>query len=33
MVVEARLAVSHYHNEAQPSDYGINTSTALGIPA
>jgi hypothetical protein len=32
MVVEARLAVSHYHNEAQPSDYGINTSTALGIP-
>jgi hypothetical protein len=32
MVVEARLAVSHYHNEAYPSDYGINTSTALGIP-
>jgi tetratricopeptide (TPR) repeat protein len=22
MMVEARLAVSHYHNEAQPSDYG-----------
>jgi hypothetical protein len=32
LVVETRLAISHYHNEAQPSDYGQNQSTALGIP-
>jgi hypothetical protein len=32
LVVEARLAISHYHNDAQPSDYGQNQSTALGIP-
>ena len=31
-LTEVRLAVSHYHNEAQPSDYGSNDSTALGIP-
>ena len=32
LVVEFRLGVSHYHNEAQPSDYGTNDSTDLGIP-
>ena len=32
LVAELRLAVSHYHNEAQPSDYGSNDATALGIP-
>jgi hypothetical protein len=32
LVAELRLAVSHYHNEAQPSDYGSNDSTTLGIP-
>jgi len=31
-VVETRLAVSHYHNEAYPSDYGSDDSTAIGIP-
>jgi hypothetical protein len=31
-VVETRVAVSHYHNEAQPSDYGSNDSTNIGIP-
>ncbi len=32
LVVELRLGISHYHNEAQQSDYGTNASTALGIP-
>jgi len=32
LVAELRLAVSHYHNEAQPSDYGSNDSSTLGIP-
>ncbi len=32
LVAEVRLAVSHYHNEAQQSDFGTNASTALGIP-
>lgn len=32
LVTELRLAVSHYHNEAQPTDYGSNDSTNLGIP-
>jgi len=32
LLMEVRLAVSHYHNEAQQSDYGTNASTALGIP-
>ncbi|HWY48775.1 MAG TPA: carboxypeptidase regulatory-like domain-containing protein [Bryobacteraceae bacterium] len=32
LLMEMRLAVSHYHNEAQNSDYGTNASTALGIP-
>jgi hypothetical protein len=31
-LAELRLAVSHYHNEAQPSDSGTNDSTNLGIP-
>jgi len=29
---EFRFGVAHYHNVAQPSDYGSNDSTALGIP-
>jgi hypothetical protein len=32
MVNEFRVGVAHYHNEALPSDYGSNDSTALGIP-
>jgi hypothetical protein len=32
LVAELRIAVSHYHNEALPSDYGTNDSTNLGIP-
>jgi hypothetical protein len=32
LLTEARLAVSHYHNEAQPSDYGSNDATNIGIP-
>jgi hypothetical protein len=32
LVAELRLAVSHYHNEALPSDYGTNDSTNIGIP-
>ncbi len=32
LLMETRIAVSHYHNEAQPSDYGSNDSTNLGIP-
>ena len=32
LVAERRLAVSHYHNEAQPSDYGSADSQKLGIP-
>ena len=32
MVMETRLAISHYHNEANPTDYGSNDSTNLGIP-
>ncbi len=32
MVVETRLAVSHYHNQAQQSDYGSTASTNIGIP-
>src|ERR1039457_4691249 len=32
MVVETRLAISHYHNEAQPTDYGSTASTDIGIP-
>ena len=29
---EFRVGVAHYHNTAQPTDYGSNASTALGIP-
>ena len=32
LVSEVRLAVSHYHNVAQPSDYGKNDASAIGIP-
>ena len=32
LVTESRLAVSHYHNTAQTSDYGQTDSTAVGIP-
>jgi hypothetical protein len=32
LVAEVRLGISHYHNEAQPSDYGSNDSSNLGIP-
>ena len=32
LVAEVRLAISHYHNEAQPSDYGSNDAENLGIP-
>ncbi len=32
LVSELRLAVSHYHNVAQPTDYGKNDPRALGIP-
>jgi hypothetical protein len=32
LVSEVRIAVSHYHNEAQPTDYGKNDTSALGIP-
>ncbi len=32
LVTEARLAISHYNNVAQPTDYGKNDATAIGIP-
>lgn len=32
MVTELRLAISHYHNVAQPTDYGKNDATSIGIP-
>ena len=32
MVAEVRLAVSYYHNEAVPSDYGTKDTENLGIP-
>jgi hypothetical protein len=32
LVSELRIAVSHYHNVATPTDYGKNDTTALGIP-
>jgi len=32
LVTEVRLAISHYHNEANPSDYGSNDATNIGIP-
>ena len=32
LLTEVRVGVAHYHNEAYPSDYGSNDSTAIGIP-
>ena len=32
MVANVRVGVSYYNNIAQPSDYGQNDTTALGIP-
>ena len=32
LVMEARVGVAHYHNEAQNTDFGTAASTALGIP-
>jgi outer membrane receptor protein involved in Fe transport len=32
LVANVRVGVSYYNNVAQPSDYGQNDSTALGIP-
>jgi Carboxypeptidase regulatory-like domain len=32
LIMELRFGAAHYHNEAQNADYGMNTSTALGIP-
>ena len=32
LVAELRIGIAHYHNEANPSDYGANDSTKLGIP-
>uniref|UniRef100_Q02CU6 TonB-dependent receptor, plug n=1 Tax=Solibacter usitatus (strain Ellin6076) TaxID=234267 RepID=Q02CU6_SOLUE len=32
LLTEVRLGVAHYHNEAFPSDYGKDDSTAIGIP-
>ena len=32
LVADVRVGVSYYNNVAQPSDYGQNDSTALGVP-
>jgi hypothetical protein len=32
LIMEARVGAAHYRNEAQGSDYGLNTSATLGIP-
>jgi len=32
LLMEVRLGVAHYHNEATPSDYGSNDAANLGIP-
>jgi len=32
LVAEFRAGVAHYHNDALPSDYGVNKNTELGIP-
>jgi hypothetical protein len=32
LFAEGRVGVSYFNNVQQPSDYGINTATALGIP-
>jgi hypothetical protein len=31
-LIEARLGVAHYRNTANPSDYGSNDASAIGIP-
>jgi hypothetical protein len=32
LLSELRLGIAHYHNVANPTDYGQNDATALGIP-
>jgi outer membrane receptor protein involved in Fe transport len=32
LITEVRVGGAHYRNSAQNSDYGVNASTALGIP-
>jgi hypothetical protein len=32
LVMEARLGVAHYRNTANPSDFGTNDASAIGIP-
>src|SRR5262249_34569648 len=32
LIAEFRIAVSHYHNEANPSDFGSKDAEAIGIP-
>jgi hypothetical protein len=32
LLMEVRVGVAHYHNEATPSDYGSNDAQSLGIP-
>jgi hypothetical protein len=32
LLTEVRVGVAHYHNEAFPTDYGKDDSTAIGIP-
>ncbi len=32
LFTEARFGVAHLHNDAQPSDYGSNDATTLGVP-
>ena len=32
LFTEVRFGVAHLHNDAQPSDYGSNDATTLGIP-
>jgi hypothetical protein len=32
LIMELRFGAAHYHNDAQQSDYGNNSSTAIGIP-
>jgi hypothetical protein len=32
LLTEARLGVAHYRNTANPSDFGSNDATAIGIP-
>ena len=32
LISEARLGIAHYHNAADPTDYGKDDATAVGIP-